>query len=816
MIVTAARRLIPLLLVVLVAAVVALAAASGPASAQALRQTKGDFRDAFRQLDPEELPAPNDYRSASGAPGHRYWQQKVDYRIDATLDETARSLTATARITYTNNAPDTLTYLWFLLDQNNFRRTSLAELSRTTSETGRISVEEATRIRTMREREGGFSIASVTGPGGAALAFDVVDTLMRVDLPRPLAPGQSVELEVRWSMPFIDTRVIGGRSGYECFTRPGEDGNCLFLAAQWFPRLAAYSDFEGWHNKAFLGAGEFTLEFGDYEVNITVPADFVVSATGTLANEAEILTPVQRERMARARTATRDPVYIVTPDEAAAAERGRATTTRTWRFTADNVRDFAFAGSRKYIWDAMAVRQPGGGPTVLAMSFFPREGDPLWSRYSTHAIAHTIRVYGRMAFPYPYPTAQSVNGPVGGMEYPMITFNGPRPEKDAQGNITYSDRTKYGLISVIIHEIGHIWFPMIVNSDERQWTWIDEGLNTFLQYVAEQEWSDGYPSRRGDPRDITDYMRSTDQMPIMTQSDSINQFGANAYGKPATALVILRETIMGRERFDRAFREFSTRWAFKRPTPADFFRTMEESSGVDLDWFWRGWFYTTDHVDIAITGVREGTINTQDPDVEARRRIAARDAAPVELAEERNQGTPSLVETRPDLADYYDRTDPLAATEAQRREARTAAPRREADERDTLAMTDRFYFVSLANQGGLVMPVILKFTFADGTSDTVRLPAEIWRRNPNTVTWMYTSQKQVASVELDPRYETADVDRSDNHFPERIEPTRLDVFRAGPRGSSQMRDNNLAVTRETIETRPATPAPSTPPAGGRN
>lgn len=777
--------------------------------AQALRQTKGDFRDAFRQLDPEELPTPNDYRTASGAPGHRYWQQKVDYAIDVSLDEARKSLTGEAWITYTNNSPDTLTYLWLLLDQNNFRRDSIAELTRTTTDSGRLSVEEATRIRTMRNWDGGFTIESVSAEGGAALDHDVVDTLMRVDLAQALAPGQSVRFKVRWTMPFVDTRVVGGRSGFECFTRPGEDGNCLFLAAQWFPRLAAYSDFEGWHNKAFLGAGEFTLEFGDYAVNITVPSDFVVASTGVLANEAEILTPAQRERMAQARANSRSPVYIVTPQEAAAAERTRATGTRTWRFTAQNVRDFAFAGSRKYIWDAMAVPQADGGPTVMAMSFFPKEGDPLWSRYSTHSIAHTINVYGRLTFPYPYPTAQSVNGPVGGMEYPMITFNGPRPEKDAQGNITYSDRTKYGLISVIIHEIGHIWFPMIVNSDERQWTWMDEGLNTFLQYVAEQEWSEGYPSRRGDPRDITDYMRSTDQMPIMTQSDSINQFGANAYGKPATALVILRETVLGRARFDRAFKEFSQRWAFRRPTPADFFRSMEESSGVDLDWFWRGWFYTTDHVDIAIRSVREGTVNTQDPDVEARRRIAERDASPVELAEERNRGTPTYVDSRPELLDYYDRNDPLAATEAQRRTARTSAERREADERDTLASTDRYYTITLANEGGLVMPVILKFTFADGTSDTVRIPAEIWRRNAGTVSWLYVTSRQVTQVELDPRLETADVDRSDNYFPERIEPTRLDVFRANPRGqSNQMRDNNLTVTPGSTETRPAVPAPS--------
>ena len=770
-------------------------------AAQALRQTKGDFIDRFRQLDPEELPTPNDYRSASGAPGHRYWQQQVDYAINVALDEDRKSLTGAATITYTNNSPDTLTYLWLLLDQDNFRRDSTAELTRTIAEPNRLSFEDARRMRYMRDFNGGFSISTVATQNGTRLVYSINDTLMRVELPQPLRPGETFIFQTRWTVPFVDTSIVGARSGYECFTKSYEDGNCLFLAAQWVPRLAAYSDFEGWHNKAFLGSGEFTLEFGNYAVNITVPGDFVVSATGALQNPDEVLTAAQRSRLEQARRSFDDPVYIVTPAEAAAAERQRSRTTRTWQFRADNVRDFAFAGSRKYIWDAMAVRQRGA-PDVLAMSFFPKEGDPLWSGYSTRAVAHTIDVYGRMTFPYPYPVAQSVNGPVGGMEYPMITFNGPRPTRDDRGNLTYSDRTKYGLISVIIHEIGHIWCPMIVNSDERQWSWMDEGLNTFLQYVAEQDWSAGYPSRRGDPADITEYMLSTNQMPIMTQSDSIAQFGANAYGKPATALVILRETVMGRERFDRAFKEFSERWKFRRPTPADFFRTMEESSGVDLDWFWRGWFYSTEHVDIAITSVREGTINTRDPDVEARRRIAARAASPVELAEERNRGIPTYVERHPEAQDYYDRTDPLAATEAQRAAWGRERAGLSADELDTLAMQERFYTISLRNAGGVVMPVILKFTFDDGTSDTVRIPAEIWRRDPNRVNWGYASLKTVVQVELDPRRETADADRNNNYFPPRIEETRIETFRARTDQPNAMRDNNLSVPADSLQTRP--------------
>jgi hypothetical protein len=797
----------------LAASLFALSAA--PAFAQALDQSKGRFEDKFRQLDPEELPTPNDVRPATGAPGPRYWQQKVDYRIDVTLNEAERRLTATGEMRYRNNSPDTLRYVWLLLDQNIHKADSLAERSRTTAETGRITFNEVRRARHMRDWKGGFDIASVTDAAGAPLVHDVVDTLMRVDLPKPLAPGEETTIKIAWSHAFVDTRLVGSRGGHECFEKPGEDGNCLFLAAQWFPRAAAYTDFEGWHNKAFLGAGEFTLEFGDYEVAITVPSDFVISSTGALRNEAEVLTATQRERMALARRTTGQPVQIVTLAEATAAERAKAPGVKTWRFSAENVRDFAWAGSRKFIWDAMTVKQ-NGGPDVLAMSFFPKEAEPLWSAYSTKSIAHTIDVYGRMTFPYPYPTAQSVNGPVGGMEYPMITFNGPRPTKSEAGDLTYSANVKYGLISVIIHEIGHIWFPMIVNSDERQWTWMDEGMNTFLQYLAEQEWSAGYPSRRGDPRDIVEYMRSDNQVPIMTQSDSILQFGANAYGKPATGLVILRETIMGRERFDRAFKEFARDWRFKRPTPADFFRAMEESSGVDLDWFWRGWFYSTDHVDIAITGVREGTLDTQNPDVESARRIAARDAEPMELTQERNRDLDTVVQRDPLTRDYYDRVDRLAPTKAERDRHAATLRGLSPQERAVLAVTDRFYVVSLENRGGVVMPVILKFTFKDGTSDTVHLPAEIWRRSPDRINWTYMTAKEVASVELDPRRETADVERSNNHFPPRIEPTRLQVFKEESADRNQMKDDGLSVTPESLATRPAaTAAPATPPARSR-
>lgn len=775
-------------------------------NADPIRQTKGDFRDAFRQLDPEDLPTPNDYRSANGAPGHRYWQQKVDYNIDVRLDEGSKTLFGTAKIKYKNNSPDKLPYLWLLLDLNQNRKSSMAEMTRTLGENGRISFDEARRIQRMNNWDGAYKIKSIKTSSGVALRFYEVDSLLRVDLPQALGNNQETEFVIEWQVALPEQRLVGGRAGYECFTKPGEDGNCIFEAAQWFPRLAAYSDFEGWHNKAFLGAGEFTLEFGDYNVNITVPSDFVISSTGELTNASNVLNSVQNQRLQAAKRNYNKPSFIVTPQEAVQAQKSRATSTKTWSFSAKNVRDFAWAGSRKFIWDAMAVAQQNASD-VMAMSFYPIEAEPLWSTYSTQSIAHTIRVYGRMTFPYPYPVAQSVNGPVGGMEYPMITFNGPRPEKDKNGNITYTDRTKYGLISVIIHEVGHIWFPMVVNSDERQWTWMDEGLNTFLQYVAEQEWSDNYPSRRGDPRDITEYMLSENQVPIMTQSDSVLQFGNNAYGKPATALAILRETVIGREGFDRAFKEYSNNWAFKRPTPADFFRSLEESSGVDLDWFWRGWFYSTEHVDIGITSVTEGTIDTQNAQTEAQRKIAARDAMPVELGAQRVAQVSKVVDRNPELKDYYDRTDPLAATKAEIKRGEEAVAALSPDERAILSSNTKYYNVALNNFGGVVMPVILKFTFADNTSDTVRIPAEIWRRNAKSVNWLYTSEKNVTKVELDPSYETADANRNNNHFPQKIEPTRIQAYKERFTIRNQMKDDELSVTPDSINTAPAKQAP---------
>ncbi|MCE3290709.1 MAG: family peptidase, partial [Caulobacter sp.] len=542
--------------------------------------------------------------------------------------------------------------------------------------------------------------------------------------------------------------------------------------------------------------------FGDYDVSLTVPADHVVSSTGELRNPEAVLTAAQRHRFDMARTA-KEPIYIVTPAEAAAAEKGRATTTKTWRFTAANVRDFAFASSRKFIWDAVGVKQDyAEQPLVMAMSFYPKEARPLWDAYSTKAIAHTIKVYGEFAFPYPYPTAQSVNGPVGGMEYPMITFNGPRPLKDRKtGALTYTERAKYGLIGVVIHEVGHSWFPMIVNSDERQWTWMDEGLNTFLQFQAQQRWDEKFPSRRGEPRTIVEYMVSKDQVPIMVQSDSLMQFGSNSYGKPAAALVVLRETVLGRELFDYSFKEYARRWRFKRPTPYDFFRTMEEASGVDLDWFWRGWFYSTDHVDISLDKIVQARVDTLDPVREKGLKEERAKQDPIGLTNQRNTD-PTVVETDPNVRDLYDTTTEFTVTEADRKKSRDAIAKLEPEELAALKVTDNFYHFTFSNVGGLVMPVVLKLDFTDGTSETIRIPAEVWRKNSRQVTWQYVTPKTLKGALIDPNWETADADLANNAFPRAITPLTLKASPDDPE-ANRMKDMGLQVSPDGTATRPA-------------
>ncbi|MFN5272984.1 MAG: M1 family metallopeptidase [Planctomycetota bacterium] len=744
--------------------------------------------DKFRQLE-EILPTPNSYRSASGEPGPDYWQQRVDYTIDVRLDESDHSIHGSETIRYRNQSPHTLRYLWVQLDPNIFAQDSDANRTRS----GRIgfgnraSMAELDSILERTQRfDGRCMIESVTDALGKGLDIFTVDTMMRIDLPEPLLSGQEFSLKIQWSYLINNSKLIGGRTGYEPFEK---DGNAIYEIAQWFPRLAAFTDVTGWQHKQYLGQGEFTLEFGDYLVRITAPADHIVAATGELQNPNEVLSDVQRERLEQARTADR-PVLIVTPEEAKENEKEKTDQLKTWIFRAEAVRDFAFATSRKFIWDAQGHRVNDN--SVMAMSYYPNEGNPLWSKYSTHAIIHTLNVYSRYTFDYPYPVAISVNGPVGGMEYPMICFNGPRPKEDG----TYSASTKYDLITVIIHEVGHNYFPMIVNSDERQWSWMDEGLNTFLQYLAEQEWEQDYPSQRGEPELIVPYMQSTNQVPIMTNSDSIMQFGPNAYSKPATALNILRETILGRELFDFAFKEYARRWKFKRPMPADFFRTMEDATARDLDWFWRGWFYTTDHVDIALEKIDVYMVDRRTPDEIAADEKAKREAQLPTLSKSRNKDLPKRADQFPELKDFYNEYDPRAVTDQQRAAYQKALEQLNEHEKELLANTDRFYRLQFKNVGGLVMPVIVLLTLEDGSTKEVRLPAEVWRVDANLCDTLVVTEQPIVKFELDPYRETADINRDNNHFPPAIEPTRFQLFKSQRRGSE---DNPMAQAKRAKE-----------------
>jgi peptidase M1-like protein len=757
--------------------------------ATALAQSKSNPVDKFAQME-DLLPTPNEQRTASGAPGRGYWQQRADYVINVELDDTNQRLSASETITYFNNSPDPLSYLWLQLDQNIWSKDSENLSTLTAPNFERVPFSTIDNLIARREFEGGERITAVRDAKGAALPYTVVRTMMRIDLPRLLPPGQSTVFSIDWNYNINDARRVGGRTGYEYFP---QDKNYIYEIAQWFPRMAAYYDVYGWQHKQFLGAGEFTLEFGNYRVSITAPDDHVVAATGVLQNPQAVLTAGQRQRLEQAKTA-KSPLFVVTPDEAKANESHTPSGKKTWIFAAENVRDFAFASSRKFIWDAQGHNVEGN--QVMAMSLYAKEGEPLWSKYSTQAIKQTLTVYSRFTFPYPYPVAQSINGPVGGMEYPMICFNGPRPLPDG----TYSEGTKFGLISVVIHEVGHNYFPMILNSDERQWTWMDEGLNTFVQYLAEQEWQEGYPSSRGEPKFITDYMKSKDQVPIMTSSDSILQFGQNAYSKPATAMNVLRESVLGRQLFDFAFKEYARRWEFKRPTPADLFRTMEDASGVDLDWFWRGWFYTTDYVDISLERVRLFTLDTMNPDVEKARRAKERAEQPQTLSQQRNKPLPKRVDQEPSLRDFYNTYDELVVTARDREEYQkflaTLTPR----ERELLQAGTNFYVVDLKNLGGLVMPVILEIEYADGSKEELRIPAEIWRYNNTEVSKLIMTQKEVRSIALDPHLETADVDISNNYFPRRPVKIRFPIFRDQPAPP-----NPMQLDRRQNPERPSVP-----------
>ena len=725
----------------------------------------------FKQLS-EILPTPNVYRTASGAPGHEYYQQKADYVINVQLDEKNHIITGDEIITYTNNSPDILNYLWIQLDQNVRAKNSASQLTSSASMDDNMSFWSLKRMHDKMNFDGGFKLELITDFNGNELPFKVNETMMRIELPKPLKKGQSFSFKIKYSYNINNRMKIGGRSGYEYFE---DEDNSIYTIAQFFPRMAVYNEVEGWQNKQFLGRGEFTLPFGDYKVNITVPADHIVSATGELKNASSVLTKAQIKRWEKAKKNYKEPVIIVTQEEAIENEKEKSESFKTWRFEAKNVRDFGWASSRKFIWDAMAVDI--AGKRVMAYSYYPKEGNPLWEQYSTRAVAQTLKTYSKYTIDYIYPQATSVHAKSIGMEYPMICFNFGRPEKDG----TYSKRTKYGMIGVIIHEVGHNFFPMIINSDERQWTWMDEGLNTFVQYLTEQEFERNYPSRRGPPQNIVDYMKGDKSgiVPIMTNSESILQFGNNAYGKPATALNILRETIMGRELFDYAFKTYSERWAFKHPTPADFFRTMEDASAVDLDWFWRGWFYTTDHVDISLDQVNWFKINTGNPEIENPIAKAQQEKNNTFIGDTRNQTliTETLDESDPASIDFYTTYDPFHTSILDKEDYLNNIQNLGEAELDILNADKNYYELQFSNIGGLVMPVILEFEYIDGTKEVVRIPAELWKSNNEQVSKVFVFDNELVRVTLDPFLETADVNRNNNYWPARVEPTRFQLFK---------------------------------------
>ncbi|WP_443945454.1 M1 family metallopeptidase [Pedobacter sp. AW1-32] len=732
------------------------------------------------------LPTPNEQRTASGAPGIKYWQQRADYNIKCELDEKNLLLTGAETVTYTNNSPDPLTYIWLQLDENEHSTDKSSNYQDATKMPANGTVESLERLSSKTNNGYGINIVKISDALGKNLKYTVNKTMMRVDLPAPLRTGQKFIFNIDWNYKITDRMSVGGRGGYEFFPT---DGNYLFTMTQWYPRLCVYSDFQGWQNHQFTGRGEFALTFGDFKVQMTVPADHLVGATGECINYSAVLNPTQLARYNKAKTAT-EPVEIQTLAEAKTAEAKKATAKKTWVFQASNVRDFAWTASRKFIWDAMPQKIQANNNTVMCMSFYGKEAYNLYSKFSTRAVAHTIKTYSDFTIPYPYPVAQSIEA-ANGMEYPMICFNYGRTDADG----TYSESTKNGMLGVIIHEVGHNFFPMIVNSDERQWTWMDEGLNSFVEYLTEELWDNKFPSKKGPAYTIVDYMKlPKDELePIMTNSENITRFGPNAYSKPATGLNILRETIMGRELFDYAFKEYARRWAFKHPEPADLFRTMEDASGEDLDWFWRGWFYGTDPCDISLDSVKFAKADFPKEIPAARARMVKMDKPAVNAFEDiskiRNKGDKTIgfyVDKNPSAQDFYykyDRgmvsVDTTITTKMETQLPYDVVPASEQDQYKNKFL----YELSFSNKGGLVMPIIVEFTYKDGTKELDRIPAQIWRHNELKTSKFYVKDKEVESILIDPLRETADIDTSNNSWGGKAKESKFHAFKAKAGGA---------------------------------
>lgn len=733
-------------------------------------QSTSNHGNKFEQLS-TILPPGNDIRGMDGAPGPEYWQQRVDYDIECKLDEKNLRLDGSEMITYYNQSPHNLRYLWLQLDENEHAAESDAIQSANPSGMGNIMNENALKNFEKEDRSKyGHKIHKITDAVGKPLNYTINQTMMRVELPQPLKPGETFVFHVDWHYYITDRMSFGGRGGYEYFEK---DGNYLFTITQWYPRLCVYSDFEGWQTKQFTGRGEFALTFGNFVVKMTVPEDHVVGSTGECLNYSTVLTPTQLQRWEQAKTA-KEPVEIVTLDEAKKNEKSKPSGTKTWIYKADNVRDFAWTASRKFVWDAMP-HVTEAGKRVMCMSYYAKEAYPIYSRYSTKVVAHTLKTYSKYTFPYPYPVAISVEAR-NGMEYPMICFNPGRAEEDG----TYTEGAKYSALGTIIHEVGHNYFPMIVNSDERQWSWMDEGINSFMDEITMQEFDN---NRRPGFQGITSYMRlPKDQLePIMTNSENIVNFGPNAYTKPAAGLNMLRETIMGRELFDYAFKEYARRWMFKHPTPADFFRTMEDASGVDLDWFWRGWFYGIDPVDVALDSVKWYKVDLEKNPEPQERSIPRRVREPERtLTQDRNReaGIEFAVEQDPKLKDFYNDYKPWATEDSVQNFKQILYGETFTEKEKKERFGDKNYYeLFFSNKGGLVMPIIIEWTFKDGTKEIERIPAEIWRKNENKFNKVFMKEKEVTGIVIDPFKETADIDESSNNWPVKELPTRFQVFK---------------------------------------
>ncbi|MEJ7643286.1 MAG: M1 family metallopeptidase [Chryseolinea sp.] len=718
-------------------------------------QGQPNWQGKFEQMD-QALPTPNEYRTGSGSPGPKYWQQKADYVISIELNDENQTIQGKETITYNNNSPDVLKYLWLQLDQNVLAN----ENSLTLTSVGGMVDSAAAKTYAMQvsDFKAGFAIKTVSTTAGAPLPHTINNTMMSVDLPQPLKPGEKYAFNVEWSFNIVDRSIFGQRSGLEYFP---EDKNYIYTIAQFFPRMCVYDDYEGWQNKQFLGRSEFTLPFGDYKVRITVPADHMVAATGTLKNATEVLTKTEIERFNAARSSFDKPLMIVTQAEATQKEKTKSAKKKTWEFHADNVRDFAFASSRKFLWDAQAVKI--GDKTPLAMSYYPKEGNPLWERESTKAVKNTLEVYSRFTIDYPYPVAISVHTASIGMEYPMICFNYGRPAKDG----TYSPLTRQNTISVIIHEVGHNFFPMIINSDERQSTWMDEGIDSFVQLMTQMERYPDIAWSRGTPLGLTPYLKGdkSKMRPLMTNGDQVIEFGSEQYTKAATGLFMLRETIMGKELFDKAFKEYAQRWAFKHPKPADFFRTMEDASAVDLDWFWKGWFYTTDDCDQSIDKVRWFRLRKEEADPEKKKLNVAKGDLNASSAENK-------------FEDFSSGAQPFSVIGTDNRLNGEFMSQVD-DKAIAKKLEDKnIYEVTFSNKGGLVMPVIIQWTYKDGTTEVERIPAEIWRMNEQRVTKVFVKQKEVTNITLDPKTELTDINVQNNVFPKRSDTsTKFDEFK---------------------------------------